>query len=105
MPPRMQGSVGELRFARTRLRDLRELVAGLATANYAAMAGVVKADADALADTRFWVAVSCLVCGRRIPVGTLVGDPERTEPAAVICGPCDKIVDNKIRNAKEDEPS
>jgi len=89
------GSVTELRVLRERWREVQRGAEALAALR-SPLARKMHAEAAALAGTDFYVYVPCVRCGDPFPVSVKIGDPQNTEPSAVLCGPCNAATEAAV---------
>jgi hypothetical protein len=89
VPVLAAGTITALRSYRARYDRLLGVARELTDLGYVgALSGEVMRDLAELEYTMFGIQVPCLVCKVPVLVDVRVGDPERPEPNAVICGPC-----------------
>ncbi len=88
-PSKYAQTYAGLSWARADYDALRAAHAGLARAGETALAGKVIVKVEALARLVITIPIRCLVCKLAdVPVEFTVGDPQRAEPNAAVCGPC-----------------
>jgi hypothetical protein len=102
-PRRYEGNRAGLAQLRCQWRDLAK-AAEAAEALHLDFAAALRAEADVIGDAGFAIPVPCLLCHRTSPVVVIVGDPGNPVPGdAMICGSCNRGVDDEVRAQAEAE--
>ncbi len=97
----MTGTIGDLRAARKRMRELRDAVAVISNAGYYnGVSPDVLEELGELERASFAVPLSCLLCRQATLVAVELDDPQNAEPNAVICDLCEAKVDAAVAAAE-----